>query len=98
MPMQPDIDDIDGIDDFDSPQARRRMRLRHVRFGRLAQEVAHAALLELKAKLDAGQPLNLTYEQAQQLRDVGVEMERRASAGSGDADAGDAPIPPTKPN
>jgi hypothetical protein len=91
-----DQDDIIG-DDFDSPAAIRAMRKRQVYFGRLAQEIALAALVELKAKLTAGEPLNLTYAEAETLRGAGVEIEL-AALRRRQRDDGDAPIPPRKPN
>jgi len=91
-----DIDDID----VDSPEQRMAMRRRHASIGRLAQEIALAGLLELKAKLAAGQPLNLTYEEAGKLRGAGLEMEREAlgrrQLEAGDAD--DVTLDPRKPN
>lgn len=85
-------------DAFDSPAAIRAMRQRHVRFGRLAQEIALAALLEMKAKLDSGEALNLTYEEAEKLRGAGLEIEL-AALGRRRRDAGDASVPlPKKPN
>jgi hypothetical protein len=93
------MDDIidDNIDvEFDSPQARMEMRKRHLRFALLAQEIALAGLLELKAKLDQGLPLNMTEADAHNLLDLGQKLERRAAlAGKREHDDGDdAPIPP----
>jgi hypothetical protein len=84
----------DDLYTFDSIEARRAMRLRQVQIGRRMQLVASAALRELEQKLADGKPLDLSRQQAEQLREVGEEMERR-----GMRDPGDAPVPPTgKPN
>jgi hypothetical protein len=84
----------DDLYTFDSTEARRAMRLRQVQIGRRMQLVASAALRELEQKLAQGKPLDLSRQEAEQLRDVGEEMERRGMRDPGDADA---PIPP-KPN
>jgi hypothetical protein len=66
------------------------MRLRQVHIGRRMQMVAAAALAEWEKKIAAGQPLNISREDAETLRDVGEEMERRGMRDPGDA--------PGKPN
>lgn len=64
----------------DDPAEIMDMRRRHVRLAMLAQEIALAALLEMKARLAAGQ-LNLTYEEAERLRGAGAKLEREALGG-----------------
>ena len=75
---------------IDDPSEIAEMRRRHARLGRLAQEIALAGLMELKAKLDRHEPLNMSVSDAEALRDVGLELERMA--------LGDARVPPRKPN
>jgi hypothetical protein len=62
----------------DDPNEIAAMNQRQVRLGMLAQEVALAGLLELKKKLEQGQPLNISAAAAEDLLDVGLRMERRA--------------------
>ncbi len=64
--------------DFDSPQAIAEMNRRQARLGLLAQEVALAALLELKQKLATATPLNLSGDEARSLLDAGMRLERAA--------------------
>jgi len=64
--------------DFDSPQAIAEMNRRQARLGLLAQEVALAALVELKQKLATATPLNLKGDEARSLLDAGMRLERAA--------------------
>jgi hypothetical protein len=64
--------------DLDSPQAIREMNERQAKLGALAQEVARAALAELKRKMERNEPLNLSADEAKDLLTVGVRMERAA--------------------
>ena len=68
-------------DEFDSPAAIRESRRRRAALGVRMQMVAARALEELEAKIAAGQPLNMTREQAETLRNAGEEIEREALGG-----------------
>ena len=70
------------------------MRRRHLKFGLLAQEIALAGLLELKAKKDQGLPLNMSEGDARQLLDLGQKLERSAMGEKEHDDGDDAPILP----
>ena len=84
------MDDQDDIT-FDSPAAIREMRRRHAELGRRALAIASVALEEWEAKVARGEPLNMTREEALNLRDVGREMLERSASGGKEPD-GDAPL------
>jgi hypothetical protein len=71
--MEPD----DDLFTFDSIAERRAMRLRQVQIGRRMQLVAAAALAEWEQKLAAGQPLNMSREDAEKLMVTGEQIERQ---------------------
>jgi hypothetical protein len=79
---------MDDIITFDNAAARREMRLRHARIGRLALDIAEAALLELKAKLESGQHLDMSIDDAIRLRDLGRGMLERSASGGKEPDGG----------
>ena len=86
--------------DFDSPQAIAEMNRRQARLGLLAQEVALAALVELKQKLATATPLNLSGDEARSLLDAGMRLER-AARGLQEPEEGQPLLegyPPKKPN
>jgi hypothetical protein len=83
--MEPD----DDLFTFDSAIERREMRRRHASMGRRMQLVASYAVEELERKMAAGEPLNLSREEAEKLKAVGEELERKATRGEPG---------PTKPN
>jgi hypothetical protein len=64
--------------DLDSPQAIRQMNERQAKLGALAQEVALAALLELRRKMENQLPLNMSGDEARALLAAGLKMERAA--------------------
>lgn len=69
---------MDNDDNFDSPAAVMAMRRRHLELGLRMQAVALRALHELERKAEAGQPLNLSAEDAKTLFDAGAKLERTA--------------------
>lgn len=69
---------MDNDDNFDSPAAVIAMRRRHLELGLRMQAVALRALEELERKAEAGQPLNLSAEDAKALHDLGSKLERAA--------------------
>lgn len=77
-----DIDDIiaalavENERAVDDPDEIAAMRRRHLQLGMLAQEIALAGLLELKAKAAAGE---LTAEECAELRDLELELEKRTA-------------------
>ena len=71
-------DDDKQAFDLDSPQAIAAMNQRQVKLAMLAQEIAAAGLLELKQKMERNEPLNLSADEAQDLMNVGLRMERAA--------------------
>ena len=84
---------IPGLDDPDSIE---EMRRRHLSIGLRMQAIAVRALEELEAKVDAGQPLSLSAEDAKALLDTGAKLERRALGEKELPDDSGAPIPTTK--
>jgi hypothetical protein len=85
--------------DLDSPRAIRAMNERQAKLGALAQEVALAGLLELKRKMERNEPLNLSADEAMDLLNVGLRMER-AAHGLPESAEEQAPleVDPKKPN
>ncbi|MFZ0418415.1 MAG: hypothetical protein WAM04_09925 [Candidatus Sulfotelmatobacter sp.] len=71
------MDDID----IGSPQAIAEMNRRHLSIALRMQAVAAAALEEWERKIVAGEPLNVSAEDAKALLDAGREMEREALGG-----------------
>jgi hypothetical protein len=92
---------VDEQKPVDDPGEIAKMNQRQMKLGMLAQEIATAALLELKQKLQQGQPLNLSGDEAKELLNVGLRMERAARGlrEPEEPDDGEASIPKaTKPN
>jgi len=67
------------------------MRRRHLAIALRMQAVATHALQELEQKIAHGQPLNMTADEAQKLRDAGLELEKAARPST-------AKVLATKPN
>ena len=85
---------IPGLDDAGSIEAMRR---RHLSIGLRMQALAVRALEELEQKIEAGERLDMTAEDAKTLLDAGAKLER-AALDEKEPDDG-APIPKaTKPN
>ena len=84
------MDDINIGDNFDGPEARRAMRRRHVELAIRMQAIASAALAEWECKIAAGEPLNVSAQDAKALLDAGRELERESCDGDDDS--------PKKPN
>jgi predicted transcriptional regulator len=68
-----------------SPQAIAEMNRRHLSIAFRMQAVAVAALEEWERKIAAGEPLNVSAEDAKALLDAGREMERSALGGNFDS-------------
>jgi hypothetical protein len=81
------ITDDNELFEFDSPQARREMNRRHAAIAKQMQAIAIHALRELQQKIEAGQPLDISAEDARRMYADGLKMEREAKEN-------DEPIPP----
>jgi hypothetical protein len=89
---------IPGLDDDDSIAGMRR---RHIQIAMRMQALGALGLEELEKKAKAGEPLNLTAEDAKTLLDAGAKLERAAlgeKEREQDADGSLAPIVNKKPN
>lgn len=85
-----------GLDDDDSIEDMRR---RHLSVGLRMQAIAIRAFEELEQKAAAGEPLNLTAENAKTLLDAGAKLEREAlGEKEPDGDGSLGPIINKKPN
>jgi hypothetical protein len=78
----PRLDDVESI---------ASMRRRHLRLALRMQALGVLGLEELEKKAKAGEPLNLTAEDAKTLLDAGAKLEREALGQKEPKD--NAPIP-----
>jgi hypothetical protein len=78
-----------GLDD---PESIASMRHRHVRLGMRMQALGALALEQLEKKAKAGEPLNLSAEDAKTLHDGGLKLESEA-LGEKEPKDDNAPIP-----
>jgi hypothetical protein len=81
-----------------SPEARRAMRRRHLAIALQMQAIAAHALRELQTKIEGGQPLNVSAEDARKLLDAGLRLERSAKREKQDDDPLIAPVSSKKPH
>jgi hypothetical protein len=82
----------------DDPNEIAKMNQRQARLGLLAQEVALAALLELKQKMATATPLNMSGDEARALLDAGMRLERAARGLPEEASAPLEADPPKRVN